>query len=160
MTKPQKLPVEEARKKFADLLDGSQFRGEHTEITRRSKPAGFLVPPEWYAAMTEQSAEVKALRKEVAALRTAAPAVATPRVTVTQAVPAPKPPEPEGDEVELPEAEVKRLVAMGRLKAIPEQQERVRRAMATATSLNRDPDIAALDALFEMGLLTDDDVQR
>jgi prevent-host-death family protein len=63
MTKPQKLPVEEARKKFADLLDGTQFRGEHAEITRRGKPAGYLVPPEWWAAAVDALAEVKALRK-------------------------------------------------------------------------------------------------
>lgn len=53
MTKPDSLPVEEARKKFADLLDGSQFRSTHTEITRRGKPAGYVVPPEWYARALE-----------------------------------------------------------------------------------------------------------
>lgn len=107
----------------------------------------------------DAEAEVETLRRQVAELqaaqsppKTTSPATAT-RPQVTQSI-------PDDAAVELPEAEVKRLVAVGRLKAIPEQQERLRRAMATATSLNRDPDIAALDALFEMGLLTDDDVQR
>jgi hypothetical protein len=53
MTKPQSIPVEQARKEFADLLDGSQFRSTHTEITRRGKSAGFVVPPEWYARAVE-----------------------------------------------------------------------------------------------------------
>lgn len=49
MKKPQSLPVEEARKTFADILDGTQFQGAHIEITRRGKAAGVVVPPEWYA---------------------------------------------------------------------------------------------------------------
>lgn len=48
MDTPQQLPVEAARKQFAELLNGSQFRGEHTEITRHGKAAGYLVPPDWY----------------------------------------------------------------------------------------------------------------
>jgi hypothetical protein len=55
---------------------------------------------------------------------------------------------------------VKRLIAHGRLKATSEQQERLRRAVTTAKSLDRDPDIAQLEALFEMGLLAEADVQR
>jgi hypothetical protein len=53
MNSLQSLPAEDARKKFADLLDDSQFRSTHTEITRRGKTAGFLVPPEWYARAAE-----------------------------------------------------------------------------------------------------------
>jgi electron transfer flavoprotein alpha subunit len=64
------------------------------------------------------------------------------------------------EEVELPDEEVKRLNALGRLKATSEQQERLRRAVTTAKSLDRDPDIAQLEALFEMGLLAEADVQR
>ncbi|MFB6776510.1 type II toxin-antitoxin system Phd/YefM family antitoxin [Streptomyces sp. NPDC056352] len=66
MKKPQSLPVEQARKEFADLLDGSQHKGEHTEITRRSKPAGVLVPPDWYESAVAAIAEVKELRRKAA----------------------------------------------------------------------------------------------
>jgi prevent-host-death family protein len=161
MTKPQKLPVEEVRKKIADLLDGSQFRGEHIEITRRGKPAGYLVPPEWWASITE---EVAALRRKVKELSAAPPATkepqaaTPPRAQITQAIP--EPAEPDDESVELPDEEVKRLIALGRLKTTSEQQERLRRVATTAKSLGRDPDIAQLEALFEMGLLTDADVQR
>ena len=91
MTDPQRYPVETARKKIADILDGTQFRSEHAEITRRDKPAGYLVPPEWYLAITK---EVEALRREVEELRAPkkpSPAVATPRQQVTQAVRKPVP---------------------------------------------------------------------
>ncbi|MFG2598979.1 type II toxin-antitoxin system Phd/YefM family antitoxin [Streptomyces sp. NPDC048462] len=66
MKKPQSIPVEQARKEFADLLDGSQHKGEHAEITRRGKPAGILVPPDWYGAAIAALAEVKELRRKVA----------------------------------------------------------------------------------------------
>lgn len=66
MKKPQSLPVEQARKEFADLLDGSQHKGEHAEITRRGKPSGVLVPPDWYEAATATNAEAKELRRQVA----------------------------------------------------------------------------------------------
>lgn len=67
MKKPQSVPVEQARKEFADLLDGSQHKGEHAEITRRGKSAGYLVSPEWYEAAVAALAEVKDLRRQVAA---------------------------------------------------------------------------------------------
>ena len=66
MAKIQKLTTEEARRQFAELLNGSQFRSEHTEITRHSKVAGVLVPGDWYIHATQAMAEVKALRKELA----------------------------------------------------------------------------------------------
>lgn len=66
MKKPERVPVEEARKKFADLLDGTQFRGEQVEITRRNKPAGYLVSPDWFEAAAAALAEVKQLRRESA----------------------------------------------------------------------------------------------
>lgn len=57
MKKPQSLPVEEARKTLADVLDGTQHHGAHVEVTRRGKRAGVVVPPEWYdtavAALSE-----------------------------------------------------------------------------------------------------------
>lgn len=67
MAKIQKLTTEEARKQFAELLNGSQFRSEHTEITRHGKVAGVLVPGDWYTQATQALADVKALRKELAA---------------------------------------------------------------------------------------------
>jgi hypothetical protein len=81
MTKPESLPVEEARKKFADILDGTQFRSTHTEITRRGKAAGVVVPPEWYSMAIEA----------LAAKRPESSAVAEPRQQVTQALPKPEP---------------------------------------------------------------------
>lgn len=84
MTKPESLPVEEARKKFADILDGTQFRSTHTEITRRGKAAGVVVPPEWYAEAVEALAGKR--RKAVASPPSA---TAAPRQQVTQALPEP-----------------------------------------------------------------------
>lgn len=66
MKKPQSLPAEQARKEFADLLDGSQHKGEFTEITRRNKRSGVLVPPDWFDAAIEALAEVKELRRKAA----------------------------------------------------------------------------------------------
>lgn len=82
MTKPESLPVEEARKKFADILDGTQFRSTHTEITRRGKAAGVVVPPEWYDEAVEALTEKR--RRATASPPTA---TATPRQQVTQAIP-------------------------------------------------------------------------
>lgn len=84
MTKPESLPVEEARKKFADVLDGSQFRSTHTEITRRGKPAGYVVPPEWYDEAVEALAE-----KRRRAAASPSPVTAAPRQEVTAVVPDP-----------------------------------------------------------------------
>lgn len=53
MKKPESLPAEEARKKFADVLDGTQHHSTHFQITRRGKPAGYVVPPEWYERAVE-----------------------------------------------------------------------------------------------------------
>lgn len=80
MTKPESLPVEEARKKFADILDGTQFRSAHTEITRRGKAAGVIVPPEWY----EQAVEALTGKRRKAS--PSPPVAAAPRAQVTQAV--------------------------------------------------------------------------
>jgi len=72
MKKPQSIPVEQARKEFADLLDGSQHKSEHSEITRRGKRSGVLVPPDWYDAAAAALAEIKELRRENAELKRAA----------------------------------------------------------------------------------------
>lgn len=73
MTKPQPFPVEEARKKFAELLNGSQFGGQHTVITRHGKPAGYLVPPDWYATAAAAVDELADLRKQVEELHAKSP---------------------------------------------------------------------------------------
>lgn len=70
----------QARLRIADVLDGSQFRSTHTEITRRGKPAGYVVPPEWYGEAVEALAEKRRM-----AVRSSPPA-ATSRRQVTQAV--------------------------------------------------------------------------
>jgi prevent-host-death family protein len=72
MKKPQSVPVEQARKEFADLLDGSQHKGEFAEITRRGKSAGVLVPPDWYESAVAALSEVRELRRENAELKQAA----------------------------------------------------------------------------------------
>lgn len=53
MKTPESLPVEQARTKFADILDGTQHHSAHFQITRRGKPAGYVVPPEWWARAVE-----------------------------------------------------------------------------------------------------------
>ncbi|MBE4735718.1 type II toxin-antitoxin system Phd/YefM family antitoxin [Streptomyces caniscabiei] len=84
MTDPQRYPVETARKKIADILDGTQFRGETAEITRRDKRAGYLVPPEWYDEAIEALAE-----KRRRATASPSPVTAAPRQEVTAVVPEP-----------------------------------------------------------------------
>jgi hypothetical protein len=81
MTDPQRYPVETARKKIADILDGTQFRGEIAEITRRDKRAGYLVPPEWYDEAIEALTE-----KRRRATASPSAATAAPRQQVTQDV--------------------------------------------------------------------------
>ncbi|MFS4103792.1 type II toxin-antitoxin system Phd/YefM family antitoxin [Streptomyces sp. PD-S100-1] len=71
MKKPQSVPVEQARKEFADLLDGTQHKGEFVQITRRNKPAGVIVPPDWFDTAVTALAENKELRRENADLKAA-----------------------------------------------------------------------------------------
>lgn len=66
MKKPQSVPVERARKEFADLLDGTQHKGEFVEITRRGKSAGYLVPPDWFETALAALAENKELKRQAA----------------------------------------------------------------------------------------------
>lgn len=84
MTDPQRYPVETARKKIADILDGTQFRGEIAEITRRDKRAGYLIPPEWYDEAVEALAE-----KRRRASASPSSVTAAPRQEVTALMPEP-----------------------------------------------------------------------
>lgn len=51
------VSAEEARKTLADLLNGTQFQGEHVRVTRHGRTAGVLVPPDWYERATAALAE-------------------------------------------------------------------------------------------------------
>lgn len=90
MTSPESFPVEDARKKFADILDGTQFRNTHTQITRRGKRAGYVVPPEWYDSAVEALAQLHTGTAEEPTQRPS-PTVAAPRQQVTQSLPKPVP---------------------------------------------------------------------
>jgi hypothetical protein len=156
MTKPESLPVEEARKKFADILDGTQFRSTHTEITRRGKAAGVVVPPEWYGEAVEALTEKR--RKAAGSPPSAA---ATPRVQVSE----PLPPEPELTEptatVPLPEMsprEIHKVIKRAMTRAKPDQRERLNLTAKNAEQLGRDRDGTLLRTALEMGLLKHDEV--
>jgi prevent-host-death family protein len=174
MTKPQSLPVEEARKKFADVLDGTQFRSTHTEITRRGKPAGYVVPPEWYASAAEALAEVKALRRKVEDLR-ATPSPSDPGSSQPAAVTSPRPvtvrvdteptesrrrptplypvrPEP----VEMTEARAAELVALVRERGTARDVEELDRRVSTVSEAYQD--FARVAEAQGMGLLTQDEI--
>lgn len=71
MKKPETIPVERARKEFANILDGTQHKGEFVEITRRGKPAGVVVPPDWFEIAVTTIAENKALKRQLAQAREA-----------------------------------------------------------------------------------------
>ncbi|MEF9521302.1 MULTISPECIES: type II toxin-antitoxin system prevent-host-death family antitoxin [unclassified Streptomyces] len=66
MKKPQSIPVERARKEFADILDDTQHHGGHVEITRRGKRSGIVVPPDWYDTAVAAISENKELRRQLA----------------------------------------------------------------------------------------------
>jgi prevent-host-death family protein len=165
MTEPESLPVEEARKKFADILDGTQFRSTHTEITRRGKAAGVVVPPEWYASITE---EVEALRRKVEELSAAGKpqsALAAPRVGVSAVVPPKSGPielDVEATTMEpLPElspGKFRKAKGLAMSRAEPEQRERLNRTAQVARQLDRNENDEVLKAAFEMGLLKHDEV--
>jgi prevent-host-death family protein len=42
------MAIEEARRRFADLVNAALWRDEHVVITRHGKRAAVLVSPEWY----------------------------------------------------------------------------------------------------------------
>lgn len=148
MTKPESLPVEEARKRFADVLDGSQFRSTHTEITRRGKPAGYVVPPEWYARAVE------ALARE----QSAPPAVRNAAALVKQTAPAPKrrrEPEPR-DGRPLTDDEAKSLAEIVRSRATPTQLRGLKQDVEGVPDGLKD--FTYVSAGMNMGLLTHDEV--
>lgn len=160
MTKPQSLPVEEARKKFADVLDGSQFRSTHTEITRRGKPAGYVVPPEWYDGAAEALAEVKALRRKVEELSATTPPMATksspprPAATPRQQPARPKPESREGRP--LTDEEAKTLAELARSRADDLQTRKLDQDAAQARDAYKD--FTVVSSALSMGLLTHDEV--
>lgn len=150
MTKPQSLPVEEARKKFADLLDDSQFRSAHTEITRRGKTAGYVVPPEWYARAVEALAQDQP-----------DPAPVQPKADRTpakKAAPTPKPqrrPEPR-DGRPLTDEEAKTLADAVRSRATPTQLKGLEQDVERVPDGLKD--FTYVSAGMSMGLLTHDEV--
>jgi len=160
MTKPQSLPVEEARKKFADVLDGSQFRNAHTEITRRGKPAGYVVPPEWYDSAAEALAEVKALRRRVEELSTTPPPpAARPSTPRTGATPRQQPARPKPEPREgrpLTDEEAKTLAELARSRADDLQTRKLDQDAAQAREAYKD--FTVVSSALSMGLLTHDEV--
>lgn len=158
MTKPQSLPVEEARKKFADVLDGSQFRSQHTEITRRGKPAGYVVPPEWYAEAEAQKTELEKLRRQVEELGTAT----NDRTTAPPAQPAPprgqeprpKRPEP-APRRPMTELEAKNLAHLARTRADSLQLKRLEQTADQVSHAYKD--FAVVSEAMSMSLLTEED---
>jgi len=147
MTSPQSLPVEEARKKFADLLDDSQFRSTHTAITRRGKTAGIVVPPEWYARAVE------ALSQEQAPAPTAVcrPAAASPQPRKPQAKP-----KPVVEKRPLSEDEAKALVELSRSRA--SEGHLVALEQDTSHISGSTKDYAWVSIARSMGLLTDEEM--
>lgn len=146
MTSPQSLPVEEARKKFADLLDDSQFRSTHTAITRRGKTAGIVVPPEWYARAIEALEGGRAEEQRPAPTRRAAPAQKLRRT----ARPAPRDGRP------LLEDEAKDLAALALKRASEMQGQKL--SQLVANTAKGYEDYAVVSSALEMGLLTHDEV--
>jgi prevent-host-death family protein len=147
MTGPESLPVEEARKKFADVLDGTQFRSTHTEITRRGKPAGYVVPPEWYARAVEALAREQSAPP---AVKAAAPA--------KRAVPAPKrrrPPEPR-DGRPLTDEEAASLAETARTRAGDLEGQKLKQGAANAVKGYED--FAIVSMALDLGLLSHDEV--
>lgn len=150
MTKPQSLPVEEARKKFADLLDDSQFRSAHTEITRRGKTAGYVVPPEWYARAVEALAQEQ---PDPAPVQPKAERAPTKKVSTT-----PKPqrrPEPR-DGRPLTDEEAKTLADVVRSRATPTQRKGLEQDVERVPEGLKD--FTWVSAGMNMGLLTHDEV--
>jgi len=52
MEQPAEVTAEDARKRFGELLNRVQWRGEHIVITRRGERAIALIPLDWYDAAT------------------------------------------------------------------------------------------------------------
>lgn len=122
MTAPPQMPVEEARKKFADLLNGTQFRGQHTEITRHGNAAGVLVPPDWYAAATQALNDVDVLRRQIAEMQRATPKPPAERPATPAAAPRPAP-RKAAPAVPMAEARAQQLADLAVSRANPQQLE-------------------------------------
>lgn len=146
MTSPQSLPVEEARKRFADLLDDSQFRSTHTAITRRGKTAGIVVPPEWYARAIEALEGGRIEERRPASTQKPAPAPKPRRA----ARPAPRDGRP------LLEDEAKTLAALVFQRASETQGQKLKQLVANTAKGYED--YAVVSSALEMGLLTHDEV--
>jgi PHD/YefM family antitoxin component YafN of YafNO toxin-antitoxin module len=150
MTSPQSLPVEEARKRFADLLDDSQFRSTHTAITRRGKTAGYVVPPEWYARAVEALAQDQGAPTAVAQQpkRDAAP--------VKKAAPKPRRRYEPRDGRPLTDEEAKALAEVVRARATPTQLKGLEQDVERVPDGLKD--FTWVSAGMSMGLLTHDEV--
>jgi len=44
----EEVKAEDARREFAELLNGVQWRGAHVAVTRHGRRSAVLVPPDWY----------------------------------------------------------------------------------------------------------------
>lgn len=60
----------QARLRFSDVLDATQFGGQFIEITRRGKSAGVLVPPDWYDAAVAAISENRELKRQLTEAQT------------------------------------------------------------------------------------------
>jgi prevent-host-death family protein len=150
MTSPESFPVEDARKKFADILDSTQFRSTHVQITRRGKRAGYVVPPEWY------DRAVEALAQEQPEPAPVQPK--TDRASTKKAAPAPKPqrrPEPR-DGRPLTDEEAKTLADAVRSRATPTQLKGLEQDVERVPEGLKD--FTYVSAGMSMGLLTHDEV--
>lgn len=146
MTSPQSLPVEEARKRFADLLDDSQFRSTHTAITRRGKTAGYVVPPEWYERAVEALEGGPAKEQRPAPTQKSAPAPKPRR--------APRPAPREGRP--LTDEEAKALAERAIERASEMQGQKLKQGAAHAAKGYED--FAIVSMALDLGLLTHDEV--
>lgn len=57
MAKRKIMGVQEARQKFAALVEGAAKNGETTILIRRSTPSAVVVPPEWFHRAAELMGE-------------------------------------------------------------------------------------------------------
>lgn len=148
MTGPESLPVEEARKKFADILDGTQFRSTHTEITRRGKAAGVVVPPEWYARAVEALAQEAPTPSQPSRRPEAAPA--EPRRAPSKPKAAAREGRPLTDE------EAQELATLARSRATDTQARKLDQDAAQVGDAYKD--FTVVSSAMSMGLLTHDEV--
>jgi hypothetical protein len=160
MTGPDSYPVEDARKKFADILDGTQFRSTHTQITRRGKTAGYVVPPEWYDRASGALEENVILRRKLEELSASSAPPAPPReprrAPTARRQTAPPQPEPSVEGRPLSDEEAKTLAKLARSRATTLQIQ----ALDQITEGKNDgiKAYAEVSEGLSMGLLTHDEV--